>query len=138
MFIKSVNAKLLLNKISCYNYSHHSKIHVDKYKNRSDNQDKEKYFPHDTSIIKKDDEHKFDEVYTKGRGGCKYFNRDKEGIFDNFNVILNKTISASRPNTYELNRKNIDSIEFGSGSKKYDKYLHYGTQEALSKKKKEK
>ena len=28
--------------ISSFNYSHHVKIHIDKIKNRSDNQDKEK------------------------------------------------------------------------------------------------
>ncbi len=140
MFVKRMNNKLLINKISCLNYSHHVKIHVDKTKNRSDNQDKDKIFPQDTSLKHKriDYEHKFDEVFTKGRGGNMYLHRDKEGLYDNFNEILNRTISAPKPYAYELNKKNIENIESDLGSKLNNKFSDFSTEEALSKHKKEK
>jgi hypothetical protein len=81
-------------KISAFNFSHHVKV-INKTRNRSDHQDDQLYKP---IKLKPERQHDHDEIYTKGKGGNEFVvPKDKEGLKDNFNQILDRTISSRKP-----------------------------------------
>jgi hypothetical protein len=83
-----ISTKQNLNKILSFNFAHHVRI-IDKAKNRSDRQDVDR-FPKVKQNPKLD--HMFDEVYLKGRGGREFIPKDKEGLKENFDRILSRTV----------------------------------------------
>jgi hypothetical protein len=78
-----------------FNFSHHIK-HVDKTQNRSDKQDKDK-FPIEKPIT--DDEHMFDEVYAKGRGGNRFEKHEDHVKKDKVKQNVNEQVNEINPPT---------------------------------------
>jgi hypothetical protein len=92
--MRIVSNKPSLFKLFSAKFSHHVRI-IDKSLNRSDKQEMV-----NTPRVKHNvkHEHMFDEIYVKGRGGPEWVAKDKEGLKDNFDEIINRTITSKKPN----------------------------------------